>query len=207
MSLLLFVSVAYLIGSIPFAIIVSRVMGLADPRSFGSGNPGATNVLRTGNKKAALLTLIGDAAKGAFAVWLTRIVGPQWIDNATLPLVGALAGLAAFVGHVFPLFLGFRGGKGVATAAGVLLALNAWLGLGALLAWLVVALLTRYSSLASVCAAVFAPLAAVWVIGFRAEILAIAAMSLILVWRHAGNIQRLVAGTEGRIGQKKAPAP
>lgn len=207
MSLLLFVSVAYLIGSIPFAIIVSRVMGLADPRSFGSGNPGATNVLRTGNKKAALLTLIGDAAKGAFAVWLTRMVGPQWIDNATLPLVGALAGLAAFVGHVFPLFLGFRGGKGVATAAGVLLALNAWLGLGALLAWLVVALLTRYSSLASVCAAVFAPLAAVWVIGFRAEILAIAAMSVILVWRHAGNIQRLVAGTEGRIGQKKAPAP
>lgn len=206
MSLSLFVAAAYLIGSIPFAVVVSRVFGLADPRSFGSGNPGATNVLRTGNKKAALLTLIGDAAKGAFAVWLARAFGSQWFDNATLPLVVALVGLAALVGHVFPVFLGFKGGKGVATAAGVVLALNPWLGLGTLLAWLVVAVLTRYSSLASVCAGLFAPLAAIWVIGFRVEILGIVAMSAILIWRHIGNIQRLLAGTEGRIGEKKAPA-
>lgn len=206
MSLSLFVAAAYLIGSIPFAVVVSRVFGLADPRSFGSGNPGATNVLRTGNKKAALLTLIGDAAKGAFAVWLARAFGSQWFDNATLPLVVALVGLAALVGHVFPVFLGFKGGKGVATAAGVVLALNPWLGLGTLLAWLVVAVLTRYSSLASVCAGLFAPLASIWVIGFRVEILGIVAMSAILIWRHIGNIQRLLAGTEGRIGEKKAPA-
>ncbi|MGB7989462.1 MAG: glycerol-3-phosphate 1-O-acyltransferase PlsY [Candidatus Methylophosphatis roskildensis] len=205
MSLLLFVVVAYVIGSVPFAVVVSRVFGLADPRSFGSGNPGATNVLRTGNKLAALLTLIGDAAKGAFAVWLARSLGPQWFDNATVPLVVALVGLAALVGHVFPIFLGFKGGKGVATAAGVVLALNPWLGLGTLLAWLVVAVLTRYSSLASVCAGLFAPLAAIWVIGFRVEILGIVAMSAILTWRHMGNIQRLLAGTEGRIGEKKAP--
>lgn len=206
MSLLLFVAVAYLIGSIPFAVIVSRLLGLADPRSFGSGNPGATNVLRSGNKKAALLTLIGDVAKGALAVGLVRVFGSQWFDHTTLPMVVALAGLAAFIGHVFPAFLGFKGGKGVATAAGVLLALNPWLGLGALLAWLVVALLTRYSSLASVCAALFAPLAAIWVVGMRAEILAIVAMSAILIWRHSSNIQRLVAGTEGKIGEKKAPS-
>lgn len=205
MSLLLFVGIAYLIGSIPFAIVVSRLLGLADPRSFGSGNPGATNVLRTGNKKAALLTLLGDAAKGALAVWLARWYGPQWFDGASLPMVVALVGLTAFVGHVFPVYLHFKGGKGVATAAGVLLALNPWLGLGALLTWLVVALLTRYSSLASVCAGVFAPLAAVWVIGMRADVLAVVAMSAILVWRHSANIQRLIAGTEGRIGEKKAP--
>jgi glycerol-3-phosphate acyltransferase PlsY len=206
MSLSLFLLVAYLIGSVPFAVVVSRMFGLADPRSFGSGNPGATNVLRTGNKKAALFTLIGDAAKGAFAVWLARALGSQWFDSATLPQVVALVGLAAFIGHVFPVFLGFKGGKGVATAAGVLLALNPWLGLGTLLTWVVVAVLTRYSSLASVCASVFSPLAAVWAIGFRAEILAIVAMSAILIWRHAGNIQRLLAGTEGRIGEKKTPA-
>lgn len=206
MTVLLFVVAAYLIGSIPFAVLVSRAYGLADPRSFGSGNPGATNVLRTGNKTAALLTLLGDAAKGAVAVWLARGLGPLWLDAGVLPTVVAAVGLAAFVGHVFPLFLGFKGGKGVATAAGVLLALNAWLGLGALLTWLVVAVLTRYSSLASVCAGLFAPLAAVWVIGFRAEVLAVVAMSAILVWRHAANIRRLLAGTEGRIGEKKAPA-
>jgi glycerol-3-phosphate acyltransferase PlsY len=205
MILSLFLVVAYLIGSVPFAVLVSRAFGLADPRSFGSGNPGATNVLRSGNKKAALLTLLGDAAKGALAVVLARAFGPQWFDAATLPLVVALAGLTAFVGHVFPVFLGFKGGKGVATAAGVLLALNPWLGLGTLLAWLVVAVLTRYSSLASVCAGIFAPLAAVWVFGVREEILGIVAMSALLIWRHAGNMQRLLAGTEGRIGEKKSP--
>ena len=207
MMLALFVVAAYHIGSVPFAVLVSKAFGLADPRSFGSGNPGATNVLRTGNKMAALLTLLGDAAKGAVAVWLARAIGPQWFNATTLPMVVAVVGLAAFIGHVFPLFLGFKGGKGVATAAGVLLALSPWLGLATFLAWLVVAVLTRYSSLASVCAGVFAPLAAVWVIGFRAEVVAVAAMSAILVWRHAGNIQRLLAGTEGRIGEKKAPAP
>lgn len=207
MMLALFVVAAYLIGSVPFAVLVSKAFGLADPRSFGSGNPGATNVLRTGNKMAALLTLLGDAAKGAVAVWLARAIGPQWFNATTLPMVVAVVGLAAFIGHVFPLFLGFKGGKGVATAAGVLLALSPWLGLATFLAWLAVAILTRYSSLASVCAGVFAPLAAVWVIGFRAEVVAVAAMSAILVWRHAGNIQRLLAGTEGRIGEKKAPAP
>lgn len=206
MSLSVFLIVAYLIGSVPFAVIVSHTFGLADPRSFGSGNPGATNVLRTGNKKAALLTLLGDAAKGAVAIWLARYFGPQWFDSATLPMVVALVGLAAFVGHVFPVLLNFRGGKGVATAAGVLLALSPLLGIGTLMAWIVVAVLTRYSSLASVCAGLFAPLAAVWAVGFRAEILAIVAMSAILIWRHAGNIQRLLAGTEGRIGDKKTPA-
>jgi len=206
MMIALFVVAAYLIGSVPFAVLVSKAFGLADPRSFGSGNPGATNVLRSGNKKAALLTLLGDAAKGAVAVWLARVIGPHWFDVAMLPILAAVVGLAAFIGHVFPVFLGFKGGKGVATAAGVLLALSPWLGLATLLAWLVVAILTRYSSLASVCAGLFAPLAAVWAIGFRAEIIAVAVMSAILIWRHAGNIQRLLAGTEGRIGEKKAPA-
>lgn len=206
MILVLFVAAAYLIGSVPFAVLVSKAFGLADPRSFGSGNPGATNVLRTGNKMAALLTLFGDAAKGAIAIWLARSIGPHWFDAAMLPMVAAVVGLAAFIGHVFPVFLAFKGGKGVATAAGVLLALSPWLGLATLLAWLVVAILTRYSSLASVCAGLFAPLAAIWMIGFRAEIIAVAVMSAILIWRHAGNIQRLLAGTEGRIGEKKAPA-
>lgn len=206
MMIALFVVAAYLIGSVPFAVLVSKAFGLADPRSFGSGNPGATNVLRTGNRLATLLTLLGDAAKGAVAVLLAHAVGPHGFDATMLPMVVASVGLAAFIGHVFPVFLGFKGGKGVATAAGVLLALSPWLGLATLLAWLVVAVLTRYSSLASVCAGVFAPLAAVWVIGFRAEVVAVAAMSAILVWRHTGNIQRLLAGTEGRIGEKKAPA-
>lgn len=204
--LVVFVAGAYLLGSLPFAVIVSRAFGLADPRSYGSGNPGATNVLRSGNKKAALLTLIGDAAKGWLAVWGASRLGSWWLPAELLPLAVTLVAVAVFIGHVFPLFLRFKGGKGVATAAGVLLGLNPWLGAGTIAAWLVVAVLSRYSSLAAVCAAIFAPLASVWLFGFRLPVLGVLAMGGILIWRHADNIKRLLAGTESKIGQKKPAA-
>lgn len=204
--LVVFVAGAYLLGSLPFAVIVSRALGLADPRSYGSGNPGATNVLRSGNKKAALLTLIGDAAKGWFAVWTVSRLGGWWLPAEMLPLALTLVAVAVFIGHVFPLFLRFKGGKGVATAAGVLLGLSPWLGAGTIAAWLVVAVLSRYSSLAAVCAAIFAPLASVWLFGFRLPVLGVLAMSIILIWRHSDNIKRLLAGTESKIGQKKPVA-
>ncbi|MEZ5729644.1 MAG: glycerol-3-phosphate 1-O-acyltransferase PlsY [Burkholderiaceae bacterium] len=192
---------AYLTGSISFAVVVSRAMGLADPRSFGSGNPGATNVLRTGNRTAALLTLIGDAAKGAVAVLLAAVMAPRLgYGEATI----AGAGLAAFLGHLFPVFHRFSGGKGVATAAGVLLALNGWLGLATLATWLIIAFFFRYSSLAALIAAAFAPFYQVLLFGFGPQALAVLAMSLLLVWRHRANIGKLIAGTESRIGQKKA---
>ena len=192
--------VAYLIGSVSFAVVVSRAMGLADPRSYGSGNPGATNVLRTGNRRAAILTLVGDAAKGAVAVLLARALADRFgFDDLTLTLVG----LAAFIGHLYPVFHGFQGGKGVATAAGVLLALSPWLGLATLSTWIVVAVFLRYSSLASLVAAVFAPAFYLLLAGADGVLLALAVMSALLVWRHRGNISNLMAGTEGRIGQKK----
>ena len=192
---------AYLIGSISFAVLVSRAMGLSDPRSYGSGNPGATNVLRSGNKLAAILTLVGDAAKGAVAVLLAQAFAARFGFTG---LVITCAGLAAFIGHLYPVFHRFQGGKGVATAAGVLLALSPALGLCTLGTWLLVAAITRYSSLAALLAAVFAPLFAWWLFGADAVIVPIAIMSGLLIWRHRQNIAKLAAGTESRIGKKKA---
>ena len=191
---------AYLIGSVSFAVVVSRLMGLADPRSYGSRNPGATNVLRTGNKTAAVLTLVGDAAKGLVAVLLAKALAARFgFGDGTIALVA----LAVFLGHLFPVFYRFGGGKGVATAAGVLLALHPLLGLGVLVSWLLIAFFFRYSSLAALVAAVFAPLWYLFL--FRPDPIAaaVAVMSALLIWRHSGNIRNLISGKESRIGQKK----
>lgn len=190
---------AYLMGSVPFAVIVSRLYGLEDPRSHGSGNPGATNVLRTGKKSAALFTLLGDSLKGWLAVWLA---GKFSGDT----LVIALAGIAAFIGHLYPVFLKFRGGKGVATALGVLAGWSGSLALFALAAWLITAAATRYSSLAALVAAMAAPVAAGFLVGSIQITTAAAVMSALLIWRHRANIQRLFAGTESRIGSRKKSA-
>jgi glycerol-3-phosphate acyltransferase PlsY len=194
---------AYLIGSLSFAVIVSRVMGLNDPRSYGSGNPGATNVLRSGNKKAAVLTLVFDLLKGLIPVVLVLQFGEPWNlrDNTA-----ALVGLAAFLGHLWPVFFRFQGGKGVATAAGVLLGLHAGLGLAVLAIWLLVAFTTRYSSLAALIASVAAPIVHVVVWGPSSATLAITLMSGLLVWRHRANIAKLLAGTESKLGQKSGAA-
>lgn len=194
------VVLAYLIGSVSFAVVISRVMGLADPRSYGSGNPGATNVLRTGNKTAAVLTLVGDALKGAVAVLLARWLAVPWeFGDTTIALVA----LAAFAGHLFPVFHGFKGGKGVATAAGVLLALHPVLGLGTLVTWIMIAVFFRYSSLAALIAAVFAPFWYLLLFGADPIAVAVIAMSLLLIWRHGRNIRNLMSGKETKIGQKK----
>ncbi len=194
------VALAYLLGSVSFAVVVSRVMGLADPRSYGSRNPGATNVLRTGNRVAALLTLAGDAAKGWLAVVLAKWFAARYgFGDTTIALVA----IAAFAGHLFPVFHRFAGGKGVATAAGVLLGLNVWLGLATLCTWLIIAFFFRYSSLAAIVAAVFAPLYYGFLFGPDAIGLAVLVMSALLVWRHRGNIEKLLAGKESRIGRKK----
>ncbi|MFA6920774.1 MAG: glycerol-3-phosphate 1-O-acyltransferase PlsY [Gallionella sp.] len=196
---LVFVAAAYLLGSISFAVVTSRVFGIADPRTYGSGNPGATNVLRSGKKAAAALTLLGDAAKGWAAVALAIHFSTP--DERGLLLV-LFVSLAVFLGHVFPVFLKFKGGKGVATALGVLLALNLWLGLAALATWLVVAVVFRLSSLAALMAAIGAPIYA-QLLGLPLEwVLASIIMSLLLVWRHKSNIQNLLAGRESRIGKK-----
>ena len=196
--------VSYLIGSISFAVVVSHAMGLADPRSYGSGNPGATNVLRTGNKKAAILTLIGDAFKGWLPVWVVTHYGVSLgIDPAALPTCIALSAIAVFLGHLYPIFFKFQGGKGVATAAGVLLAIHPALGLATLLTWLIIAFFFRYSSLAALIAAVFAPVFQVFLFGPSRISLAVLAMSLLLIWRHRANISKLLAGKESRIGEKK----
>ena len=198
---LVFVVAAYLLGSVSFAVLMSKAFGLPDPRSYGSGNPGATNVLRSGKKAAAVLTLLGDAAKGWLAVWLAMRFAPY--DENFLMLI-ALVSLAVFLGHLFPVFLRFKGGKGVATALGVLLALNIWLGLGALLTWLLVTLMFRMSSLSALTAAVGAPVYAL-VLGLPYKwVLASALMSLLLIWRHKSNIQNLLAGKELRIGKRNA---
>lgn len=201
-------ALAYVLGSIPFAVVVSRVMGLSDPRSYGSGNPGATNVLRSGNKKAAAATLVLDAFKGWLAVWLgARAAQAGWLDAAAVPLLA----LAVLAGHLWPMFLRFRGGKGVATAAGVLLAVNPWLGLATIATWLIVAVFFRYSSLAALAAAVFAPFYAVigqdlaWRLQ-PAMLLALGAISLLVIWRHQGNIRKLLRGEESRIGAKSGGA-
>jgi glycerol-3-phosphate acyltransferase PlsY len=198
---LVFVVGAYLLGSVSFAILMSKAFGLPDPRTYGSNNPGATNVLRSGKKAAAVLTLIGDAAKGWFAVWLVMHFAPH---DGNYQLVVALGALAVFLGHVFPVFIRFKGGKGVATALGVLLALNPWLGLAALGTWLAVALLFRLSSLAALMAAVGAPVYAVLLGEPRKIAVAVLLMSLLLVWRHKSNIRNLLSGTESRIGKKSA---
>jgi acyl phosphate:glycerol-3-phosphate acyltransferase len=184
---------AYLLGSISFAVLVSKLMRLPDPRSYGSKNPGATNVLRTGSKVAAVLTLVGDAAKGGVAVWLASYFTDQL----------AAVGLAAFLGHLYPLYHRFQGGKGVATAAGVLLALDWRIGVGTIVTWLLIAFFLRYSSLAALVAALFAPLATAFLLGWQSA-LVVGVMSAFLVWRHRGNISRLLAGTEPRLGAKKA---
>ena len=182
---------------------MSKAFGLADPRSYGSGNPGATNVLRSGKKAAAVLTLLGDAGKGWLAVFLAIHFAPH--DGQGLLSV-ALVALAVFVGHVFPVFLKFQGGKGVATALGVLLALSGWMGLAVLVTWLLVAVAFRYSSLAALVAAVAAPVYAM-LIHLRPElVLATAAMSMLLIWRHKSNIKKLMTGKESKIGGKKADA-
>ena len=196
MNALVFVLLGYLLGSVPFAVIVSKAFGLADPRSFGSGNPGATNVLRSGNKLAALLTLVGDAAKGWLAIWLASKFGADSLGVAA-------AGIAAFLGHVFPVFLKFKGGKGVATALGVLAGFNGWLALICTGVWLLAALVTRYSSLAALLAAVSAPVATAWLGIGNEALIAVTTMSVILIARHRDNIKRLLAGTEGRLGSKK----
>lgn len=191
---------AYLIGSLSFGVIVSRLMHLPDPRSYGSHNPGATNVLRSGNKVAAVLTLVLDAVKGylpvAIAQWKSFDLG---FDDTTVAFVG----VAAFIGHLWPVFFRFEGGKGVATALGVLLAFDVWLGLGVLATWIVVAAAFRYSSLAAVVAAVLAPFYQLLFYDSPAFALAVAVMSLLLIWRHWRNIVRLASGKEPRIGQKK----
>ena len=188
---------AYLLGSVSFAVLVSKLMGLPDPHTYGSKNPGATNVLRTGSKVAALLTLIGDSCKGAVAVLLAIAF------VTTVPVELALVGLAAFLGHLYPVFHRFQGGKGVATAAGVLLALDWRVGVGTLLTWGIIALFLRYSSLAALVAALFAPIGTAYLLGWQAGAV-VAVMSAFLVWRHKANIGRLLAGTEPRIGAKKA---
>ena len=194
---------AYLLGSLSFAVIVSRLMGLKDPRTFGSKNPGATNVLRSGSKAAAVVTLLLDALKGWLPVVLVRWFGkPYGLEDGTVALVG----LAAFLGHLWPVFFRFQGGKGVATAAGALMALQPGLGLATLLTWLIIAAFFRYSSLASIVSALFAPFYELLIWGFESSFFAIAAMSLLLIWRHEGNIRNLFAGTESKIGQKSAPA-
>ena len=195
-------TVAYLIGSLSFAVIVSRLFGLADPRSYGSKNPGATNVLRSGSKPAALLTLAFDALKGYVPVLLVLVYGPRFGLGES---VAAFAGLAAFVGHLWPVFFRFRGGKGVATAAGVLMAINPGLALATLLSFAVIVAFSRYVSLASIVAAAFAPFYQALIWGVDPALLAIAAMSLLLIWRHEGNIRKLLAGTENKLGQKAAP--
>jgi glycerol-3-phosphate acyltransferase PlsY len=195
MSIALATLVAYLIGSISFAIVVSRLMRLPDPRSYGSGNPGATNVLRTGRKSAAVVTLAGDAAKGWLAVWLAQRYAPE---------AAPYAALAVFLGHLFPVYHRFHGGKGVATAAGVLFAIDWRIGLGTLATWLVIALFLRYSSLAALIAAAFAPFFTALVLGVDAYFACVLVMAALLVWRHRANIARLMAGTESRIGGNKA---
>jgi acyl phosphate:glycerol-3-phosphate acyltransferase len=199
MTMLLFVVVAYLLGSLSFAVIVSRAMRLPDPRSFGSGNPGATNVLRTGRKAAAVLTLLGDALKGWVAVVLARALAPQFgLDDGVV----LLCAMAVFVGHLFPVFFGFKGGKGVATALGVLVGLNPWLGLACLLTWLLIAGVFRISSLAALLTAVLAPVYAGLLMGWDSSAITVLVISLLLVYRHKSNLIKLVNGEEGRIGAR-----
>ena len=197
------VVLAYLLGSLSFAVIVSKAMHLDDPRSYGSGNPGATNVLRSGNKRAAIFTLLLDAVKGVVAVLIARSLAERlgYGDG-----VVALAGLASFLGHLYPVFFRFQGGKGVATAAGVLLALNPWVGLASLGTWLAIAIATRYSSLAALVTALLAPVYVHLLHGDPQVVIAVAVMSVLLIWRHRANISKLLNGTESKLGSKAKPS-
>lgn len=188
---------AYLIGSVSFAVVASKLYGLPDPHSYGSGNPGATNVLRTGNKSAAVLTLAGDAFKGWLAVWLAAKLGASFGDAS---LAAAGAALAVFLGHLFPIFHRFAGGKGVATAAGASFALSWLLGVALLVIFLAMAVAFRMASLASIAAAVAAPALGLYFIGSRPEAWVLVPIALLLVWRHRENIRKLLAGTERKIG-------
>ncbi|AOY91642.1 glycerol-3-phosphate acyltransferase [Cupriavidus sp. USMAA2-4] len=200
MANLLFALAAYLIGSISFAVVVSKAMGLPDPHTYGSGNPGATNVLRSGSKKAAVLTLLGDALKGWVAVWLAQKFGPAYgVDETGVALVAG----AVFLGHLFPVFFRFAGGKGVATAAGILFAIHPLLGAGTLATWLLIAFFFRYSSLAALIAAVFAPFFYVLMFGTDVTAGAVLLIAVLLIVRHRQNIAKLLAGKESRIGEKK----
>jgi acyl phosphate:glycerol-3-phosphate acyltransferase len=200
---LLAIVAAYLLGSISFAVIVSRVLGLADPRTYGSGNPGATNVLRSGSKPAAVLTLLGDAVKGWLAVWLVQRYGaPLGVGDWGV----ALAGVAVFLGHLYPVFFHFKGGKGVATAAGVILAFNPWLALATGVTWLIIAFFFRFSSLASLVAAVFAAFYSAFGWGFDERFIALVVIAGFVIYRHQANIRNLMAGKERRFGEKSKDA-
>ena len=192
MGTIALIILAYVIGSISFAVLVSRAFGLPDPRSYGSGNPGATNVMRSGKKAAAILTLLGDGAKGWFAVFLAQQLAPVWGAG---DMGVAAAALAVFIGHIFPVFFGFKGGKGVATAAGIMLALNVWLGLAVVATWLLTFALSRYSSLSALLAAVLAPLyAAIFLAPLYVGMLVV--LAGLLIWRHRANIRKLLQGEE-----------
>jgi acyl phosphate:glycerol-3-phosphate acyltransferase len=204
----LLIPFAYLIGSISFAVVVSKCMRLPDPYSYGSGNPGATNVLRTGNKRAAVLTLLGDALKGFLAVILARLVlGEAMVTQGAAAWIFCGVVIAVFLGHLYPLFHGFKGGKGVATACGILFGINLTLGLATLATWLIVAFFLRYSSLAALAAAVFGPVYFVFLFGFQPMAIALSVVCALLIWRHRSNIRNLMNGTETRIGKKKIPPP
>ena len=200
MATIALIVIAYLIGSVPFAVLVSRLFELPDPRTYGSKNPGATNVLRTGRKAAAALTLLGDAAKGWFAVYLAQHFASRYgLGSITIAAVA----LAVFLGHSYSVFLRFQGGKGVATTCGVLLALNVWLGLTTLATWLVIVLVSRISSLSALVAAVMAPLYALYIFGWDSRSLVVLVLSLLLIWRHQSNIRNLIAGTENTFEKRK----
>jgi glycerol-3-phosphate acyltransferase PlsY len=204
----LLIPFAYLIGSISFAVVVSKCMRLPDPYSYGSGNPGATNVLRTGNKRAAVFTLLGDALKGWLAVTVARVVlGDALLMQSTAAWILCGVVIAVFLGHLYPLFHGFKGGKGVATACGILFGINLFLGLATLATWLIVAFFLRYSSLAALAAAVFGPIYFVFLFGFQPMAFALSVVCALLIWRHRSNIRNLINGTETRIGKKKMPPP
>ncbi len=200
MYTVLFALAAYLIGSVSFAVVVSKLFGLSDPRTYGSKNPGATNVLRSGNKAAAIITLLCDCAKGILAIWLAKKFGPEFgvEDNGV-----ALVAVAVFLGHLWPVFFKFVGGKGVATALGVLLGLNIWLGVATMVTWIVIAYAFRYSSLAALVASIFAPFYYGLLFGADVTLLAVLVMSALLIYRHSANIANLLKGKEGRIGAKK----
>ena len=201
------IALAYLIGSISFAVVVSKCMHLPDPYSYGSGNPGATNVLRTGNKRAATLTLLGDAFKGFIAVVMARmILGEQSLSSSLNSWILCGVVIAVFLGHVFPIFHRFKGGKGVATACGILFGIHWILGLGTLATWIIVAKFMRYSSLAAILAAVFGPIYFVFLFGFHPMTMALVMICGLLVWRHRSNIRNLINGTESRIGAKDSKA-
>lgn len=200
MATIALIVIAYLLGSVSFAVLMSRLFRLPDPRTYGSKNPGASNVLRTGRKAAAALTLLGDAAKGWLAVYLAQHFASRYgLGSATLAAVA----LAVFLGHSYSVFLRFQGGKGVATSLGVLLALNLWLGFSTLATWLVIAIVWRISSLAALVAAVMVPLYAFYIFGWDSRSFAVLVLSLLLIWRHQSNIRNLIAGTEATFGKRE----